>query len=184
MDITLVIRGEVGQGINTISYLLLKVLKTGLFAFSCEDIMSRIRGGINTTTIRISEKYNCRFKKEIDILVPLDPKVGDWVKSRLTPNIIILNEEKINPSKIKKELEKPVFLNTFLAGLITRIFNIDFSFLKSVIEEIFYLKGKEAIEKNLLAAKKGYDLGNGLNINLSIKNQIFQNGYYSRDLKH
>lgn len=176
MDITLVIGGEAGQGINTISYLLLKVFKkSGLFAFSCEDIMSRIRGGVNTTTIRISEKYNLGFKKEIDILVPLDPKVEDWVKSRLTPNTIILNEDKINLSKIKKELENPVFLNTFLAGLITRIFDIDFSFLKNVVEEIFYEKGVGIVEKNILAAKKGYDLGDKLNINISIKKSDLSN---------
>lgn len=43
--------------------------------------MSRIKGGINTTTIRVSEKYNYGFKREIDILLLLDLKVEDLVKS-------------------------------------------------------------------------------------------------------
>ncbi len=56
MDINIVIGGAAGQGLNIIEEIILKSLKkSGYYVFASKEIMSRIRGGINTTTIRISD---------------------------------------------------------------------------------------------------------------------------------
>ena len=56
-DISLVFCGAAGQGVQTITSALLVVLKKyGYNVFSCTEYMSRIRGGSNTTEIRITEK--------------------------------------------------------------------------------------------------------------------------------
>ncbi|MFN4190614.1 MAG: 2-oxoacid:acceptor oxidoreductase family protein, partial [Pseudothermotoga sp.] len=56
MDLSVVICGEAGQGIQTVEYLFPNILKQhGLNVFSYKEYMSRIRGGSNSTLIRISD---------------------------------------------------------------------------------------------------------------------------------
>ena len=71
-DISIVICGEAGQGIETIEKILTKVLKTsGYHVFSAREYMSRIRGGVNSTEIRISSKSIKAYVNRIDLLFAL-----------------------------------------------------------------------------------------------------------------
>ena len=55
MDLTIVISGEAGQGLETTSFILGKSLfRMGYNVFTSKDYMSRIRGGLNFSTIRFS----------------------------------------------------------------------------------------------------------------------------------
>ena len=56
-DICVVLAGEAGQGIQSIETILVNVLKKdGYNVFATKEYMSRIRGGVNSTEIRISDK--------------------------------------------------------------------------------------------------------------------------------
>ena len=47
-DISIVLCGETGQGIQTVERILIRILKlSGFNVFSTKEFMSRIRGGIN-----------------------------------------------------------------------------------------------------------------------------------------
>ncbi|MEI6080314.1 MAG: 2-oxoacid:acceptor oxidoreductase family protein, partial [bacterium] len=71
-DLSVVISGEAGQGINTIEYVLTGILKLeGYNVFATEEFMSRVRGGCNSTEIRISSKRVSAFTDKMDILIPL-----------------------------------------------------------------------------------------------------------------
>ena len=75
--LTLVLGGEAGQGIQFIEKTLLKIVKSsGFYVFVTKEYMSRIRGGINTTEIRISSEPVRAHVEQIDCLIPL--KVG-WL---------------------------------------------------------------------------------------------------------
>ena len=56
LDLTIKIGGAAGQGLDTIGSVLSKsLLKSGFYVFSTQYYLSRIRGGHNTSQIRISD---------------------------------------------------------------------------------------------------------------------------------
>ena len=56
-DASIVLCGAAGQGIQTVEHLLTRILKqAGYHVFSSSEFMSRIRGGSNSTEIRISSR--------------------------------------------------------------------------------------------------------------------------------
>ncbi len=76
-DISIVLSGEAGQGIKTVESVLTRILKDqGLNVFSCKEYMSRVRGGLNSTLIRISPGKVDAWVDRIDILLPLCPDLS------------------------------------------------------------------------------------------------------------
>ena len=61
IDINIIISGSAGQGIQTIGYILAKTAsKSGYNVFSWQEYESRIRGGLSSYRIRISDyPINC-----------------------------------------------------------------------------------------------------------------------------
>lgn len=56
-DISLVLAGEAGQGIQTIEQLLTRILKlVGFHLHATKEYMSRVRGGTNSISIRIASR--------------------------------------------------------------------------------------------------------------------------------
>ncbi len=54
-DLNIVICGAAGQGIKTVEKLLSRMFGiTGHFVFSTKEYMSRVRGGSNSTDLRVS----------------------------------------------------------------------------------------------------------------------------------
>ena len=71
-EISIVLCGEAGQGIQTVEKLFTKIVKnSGFNVFSTKEYMSRVRGGSNSTQIRISKKPVDAYIDKIDILIPL-----------------------------------------------------------------------------------------------------------------
>ena len=185
MDINIVIGGAAGQGLNIIEEIILKSLKkSGYYVFASKEIMSRIRGGINTTTIRISDSKKNGFKKFIDILIPLNEFVVDWIRNRINENTVILDEKKLNFKEISKNIGSGIYENVVIAGIIGKIFNIELNILKEIIVETFKNKSEKILSKNLIAIEKGFSKGKELNINIqtnktNLDNKILINGTQS-----
>jgi len=182
MDVNIVIGGAAGQGINVIEEIILKALKrSGYYVFASKEIMSRIRGGINTTTVRISDSEKNGFKRFIDILIPLNRFVVDWVRNRLSEKTIILDNEKLNFKEISNEIGGEIYENVVIAGIIGAIFDVELNNLKNIVNETFKEKSKEILSKNLIAIERGYSKGKELNLNFEIdknnlENKILING--------
>jgi len=158
--ISIVLAGEAGQGIQTVEYILTRVLKlSGYNIFSSKEFMSRIRGGTNSTEIRISSKRVSAFVDGIDILIPLSKDAVHHVKKRVSPNTIVLGEKE----NFRKEYK----------GSEDNIIDI-------------LAKGENIIQKNIEAGKKGYEIGSDLvtsgkidieiEKNLKVANEILLNG--------
>ena len=72
-DISIVLGGAAGQGIQTVETLLMQVLKKeGYHVFASKEYMSRIRGGSNSTEIRLTSKKRRAYVERIDLLLALD----------------------------------------------------------------------------------------------------------------
>ncbi|NLM96427.1 MAG: 2-oxoacid:acceptor oxidoreductase subunit alpha, partial [Halanaerobiaceae bacterium] len=73
MDLTIVISGEAGQGLETTSFILGKSLfRMGYNVFTSKDYMSIIRGSLNFSTIRFSTGKLRAVADMIDILIALN----------------------------------------------------------------------------------------------------------------
>ena len=74
--LSIVLAGAAGQGIQTVESMLTTLLhQTGFYVFSTKEYMSRVRGGVNSTEIRIASVPVASFVDRIDILVALNADV-------------------------------------------------------------------------------------------------------------
>jgi len=83
-DISIVLCGEAGQGIQTIETILMQAVKLGGYnVFSSKEFMSRVRGGENSTQIRVSSNRINAYVRRIDILVAISKGAIDHLKERI-----------------------------------------------------------------------------------------------------
>ncbi len=72
--VSIVLCGEAGQGVQTVEHLLTSLAKlSGYHVFAGQEYMSRIRGGNNSTLLRVSSRRVSAFVDRIDLLVPFSP---------------------------------------------------------------------------------------------------------------
>lgn len=188
-EILIVIAGEAGQGIDTITSFIAKSLKkSGYNVFFTLEYMSRVKGGCNSSTIRISSDNVCAYKDKPDFVFAISKDALDHVKNRIFENTIVVfeyeklevlnksaNNFKIEFSNVAKDFGGNIYINTIVAGIIMKILNIDSNLFRENIEQIFSKKGNEIVEKNQQAAAKGYEIGENLINEKEISVNISQN---------
>lgn len=171
-DISMVFAGEAGQGLQTVTETLLRILeKSGYNLFSCTEYMSRIRGGCNTTEIRITDNNCTAYLKRIDMLFALSPLSVEHLQSRITNGTLIFAEKSEFTGRWKAEYidtpfkkfaietGSPVFANTVAAGTVLGIIGIPIERLTDYLREQFAAKGADIASKNCTAAELGYNFG-------------------------
>jgi len=168
-DVSIVLAGAAGQGIQTIQYLLIPVLKSeGYYIFAMNEFMSRVRGGVNSTEIRVSSKNISAFVDKMDLFLPLNEESRERYKHRITKDTIIIDQKKVPMSQIAKELGNEIYENIVAVGFIFGLFKINKNLVKNHIKNHFRDKPK-FIQNNLLAVEKGYDIGVKYSKDIEIK---------------
>ncbi len=77
-DVTLLVAGQAGQGVDTSSELLARALyRVGYNVFAYPNVMSRIRGGHNYTSIRVSDQPVACCVARHNLLLALDESSSD-----------------------------------------------------------------------------------------------------------
>ncbi len=169
MDIKIVIGGEAGQGIQTISNIMSKFfLRSGYYVFTEQSYQSRIRGGHNFTQVRVSSEPVSSPDDGIDILVALNRETVD-IHSSETGGIIIYDNELIKDlsgdklfgvplQKIAIEkTQNKLAVNSVACGVLAGLLDGDISILERLMREQF--KDPDIGEKNVLAVRSGYEIG-------------------------
>ncbi|OSS41410.1 2-oxoglutarate oxidoreductase, alpha subunit [Desulfurella amilsii] len=169
MDYTIVLTAAAGQGVETIETLLSKAFKdSNFFVFSDKEYMSRVRGGVNSTTIRVSSKENKGYKQFADFLFLFTKQALEHSKNRISDNTIIFGENdfitdeyksqflEVDFLKIAKDLESAVFANTVAFGFISAMFKIDTDTAYKAIKNHFL--APDVVQKNITAYNEGYKL--------------------------
>ncbi len=166
MEYNILIGGSAGQGLDTISDFLEKVIKkSGFYLFSNKDYMSRVRGGHNFIQIRFGENRVFAHKDKLDLILALDENTVIYHKERLIKDGVIIADKgiKIDDEKILKlpllELAKSLSLSkaftSVAAGVILKYFSLGIE----DIDKYFSNKLSEEIRnKNIEAVKLGYNL--------------------------
>ncbi|MFW9928585.1 MAG: 2-oxoacid:acceptor oxidoreductase subunit alpha [Candidatus Thorarchaeota archaeon] len=171
-DISLVLCGAAGQGIKTVEELLTKTLKmSGFNVFATREYMSRVRGGVNSTSIRISSEKVRAFSERIDFLFPLNDSAIPHLKDKLNPDSVIIGEKNFIEQdsdapgvrievpflEISKDVGGKVYANIVVLGLICNLLNADKAILHNLLEENFSSKGTEVVQNNIKATDKGFE---------------------------
>jgi len=188
-DFSIVLCGAAGQGIQTVEELLTKTLKrSGYHVFATREYMSRVRGGVNSTTIRVSSKPVRAFIDRIDLLIPLNLQALPHLMERISSHTIIIGEKKYIetiPEVEAKRIEVPfldlsnqlggkIYANIIALGAILRLLNAEKRVLDSLVTQNFKKKGQEIVDNNINAVNKGYEIiepliqSNTIEINFNI----------------
>ncbi len=177
-DLSLVIVGQAGQGVQTVEQFMVGLLKgTGYNVYATKEYMSRVRGGMNSTELRVGsgEKKVRAYVERIDLLIPLHKNAVEHVKHRISDSTtILLDPDLIDESKyaqykciivpftkIQKEIG-PKFVNMYAVGVLSGIFKIPTERGKNIIKDRFSSKGDAILTKNFEAFEKGYTTGENL----------------------
>ncbi|MGQ9608815.1 MAG: 2-oxoacid:acceptor oxidoreductase subunit alpha [bacterium] len=175
-DVSIVLCGEAGQGIQTVEHILTQTLKlSGYNVFSTQEYMSRIRGGSNSTSIRVSSKRISAPLDRIDILIPFSKGSIDHLRWRISSETVILGEEKIYKdeyngdkainvpiSQIAYEIGGLIYSNTVAASIIAGLFKVDKNILSEFLKHRFAGKDENVIQRNIEAVNRGYEISNNL----------------------
>ncbi|MCC7560707.1 MAG: 2-oxoacid:acceptor oxidoreductase subunit alpha [Methanobacterium sp.] len=183
-DISVVLCGEAGQGIQTVEAILAQAVKqSGYNIFSTKEYMSRVRGGQNSTEIRISSRRVASYVDRIDLLLALSSGAINHLKDRISSETLIMGDpEHIKPFKDNKiidnvvdsnfieiplmetaqEIGGPIFANVIAAGVLSCLLNIPKEIFDGLISDMFARKGSEILEKDLKAGEAGYTIGKDL----------------------
>ncbi|MHA1995101.1 MAG: 2-oxoacid:acceptor oxidoreductase subunit alpha [Candidatus Hodarchaeales archaeon] len=173
-SISIVLCGAAGQGIATVETLLTSALKkSGLHVFSTQEFMSRVRGGTNSTTIRVSTNRVQSYCEKIDILVPFTKDAVSHVKNRLSPTSCILGDKQlfeknpdaqscimveVNYEAIAEEIGHRVYSNSVAVGVLAGILRTDRALIVELMANKFQSKGEKIVNNNIEAVKRGCDL--------------------------
>lgn len=195
-DVSMVLCGEAGQGIQTVEHILTHLLKlSGYHVFSTQEYMSRIRGGSNSTLIRVSSKRVCSPVERTDFLIPFSKGAVTHVKKRISPETILLGEKKIFEreyqgdraidvplSQIASEVGGGIYSNTVAVGLIAGLFKIEKAALDRYLGHHFAGREENTLKKNIEAARRGYEASEGLLKDRSLQVEVERDPQVSEEI--
>ncbi|WP_294344194.1 2-oxoacid:acceptor oxidoreductase subunit alpha [Prosthecochloris sp.] len=171
-DISIVFGGAAGQGVQTIAEALVRVLKrNGYYVFACTEFMSRIRGGSNSTEVRVTARKRGAYVSKIDFLVALNADAIDHLQDRIGETTLVFAEKKhLEGKDISGFIDTPIaefaekagskiFSNTVAVGIVLGLLGISIDAFSVYLSEQFATKGEDVVAKNITAAKLGYTFG-------------------------
>ena len=167
MNLNIVIGGEAGQGLKTLSNILSKsFFKMGFNIYSSKDYMSRVRGGHNFMSIRIGDEELTGPTTDEDILLALNEETIERHKDNLTDEGVILYDGatkdldhdvlSIAAGDIAKEIGNSKVANIVFVGALLKLLDLDLTKVKKLLKDYFADKGAEIAKVNTEALEEGY----------------------------
>jgi len=133
--------------------------------------MSRVRGGLNSTLIRISPGKVDAWVDRIDLLLPLCPDLSRLDHRISSKTMIIGEQDRINTHRpvidfsfeaAAKAAGDKRYANTVASGLILSLLGIDPCLLDTYLNKKFAKKTQAIIDANIEAARQGSEKGRDL----------------------
>lgn len=166
MNANLLIGGAAGQGMETLSHTLSKILqRRGYHLFTLQDYMSRVRGGHNFFQLRFSEDPVKTHRDDLDGIIALNQETLDLHIGRLNKDGFIIADNDVKsddkrlitlPAKdLAKEVGNPKVQTIVILGTLLKLYGMDQSHLEDILAEKFDAK---VIAQNIEAYQKGFDM--------------------------
>lgn len=166
------IGGEAGFGIMSAGLTFSKIAaRSGYHTYDYVEYPSLIRGGYNAHETVFSEDVVTTLKHDIDYLVCLNKHTYEENKSRLTPESVVLYDNKdlevndnvgqfvsIDFRKIVHEFQGEMIMrNSIALGATVALLGADLEILFSILESEFGDRQSQKFEINQKCASAGYD---------------------------
>ncbi len=177
-EATCVLSGAAGLGIQTVEDMLARlVVDSGLHVFGSREYMSRVRGGNNSTELRISTFRVDALVDRMDILVAMSRNVRANIRERIGPSTVIVGDR----AELGGELDDAggvfvqaplaelaaasggrIYSNSVAAGIVLGILGIDPGRAADYFLKRFSGKKPEVAERNSAACLAGHEVGERL----------------------
>src|SRR3972149_2866540 len=172
MEINFLVGGEAGQGVQTVGFVLAKVMSHGgLHVFADQDYESRIRGGHNFFRVRAGDTPVGALSENVDILIALNKETLDLHRSEVrTGGLALFDQGKTGDNAggdilFDVPLEKlaldttsdKLMTNSVATGAALGLLAYDFDLLATVLRDQFAKAGAAVVENNVKAARAGDD---------------------------
>ncbi|UCC97875.1 MAG: 2-oxoacid:acceptor oxidoreductase subunit alpha [Phycisphaerales bacterium] len=187
-DVSIVLCGQAGQGIQTVEHLLTRIFKlAGYNVFATKEYMSRVRGGVNSTGIRIGTEPVRASVGRIDILIPLNKGALHRIEPRISVQTLILADKETIGDDFDEarhrfidvpftgtavEIGNKIYSNVVAAGAVASLFGIELETARAYVKRFFSSKAEEVVRQNVAALKEGFRLGAALTESAKIQLDI------------
>ncbi len=186
-DLTIRIGGEAGMGLESSGAGFAKALaRGGLYVFGLPDYHSRIRGGHNFFSIRISPQPLYSHAEPVHLLLALDVETIRRHVDAVVPGGGIVYDEKEPPPD---DLRRPnvgffpvplsalareyggseVMRNTLILGVAAGLLGFDPAYMESIIRENFGRKGQAIVDANLKVTEAGIEAARPLQADFAFR---------------
>ena len=173
-NMTFKIGGAAGQGVESSGAGFAQALaRGGLHIFGLQDYMSRIRGGLNSSLIRVHEQPLYCHEDAVHILLPLSSEALEAYQDEVVEGggVIYDDNLKVDPgsisargrkampvplTEIAKEHGERVMSNTAALGAAAGVAEYNYERLADVIRKNFKRKGEDVVAANLRVARVAY----------------------------
>lgn len=163
-DLKILIGGEAGQGLVTLSQILTKaIVRAGYDIVVTQSYHSRIRGGHNTYALRVSSEEIQAPREGIDILVALNRETVNLHSGELTSRgMVILDDalEMPDASHLSvpfKSLTSDKYWNATAVGVVAEILGLEEPIVTQAARDFFSKHASDYAEENLKSLIAGRD---------------------------
>lgn len=167
MNLSIMIGGSAGQGVNTAETMLQLILtKKGYYWHSYKDYMSRVRGGYNFSVITISDQPVYCHENSHDLVLALTPEALEHGQTLLKESGLLILDEKLKStvntlataasidfSHIIKESQNPNGLSVLAVGVVCSVLGFSLSDLELMSSKKW---SQEVRLKNLATAELAF----------------------------
>ena len=172
LDITLMVGGEAGQGVQSVGFILAKAFARGGFhVFADQEYESRVRGGHNFFRVRVSDGEVLAVSQNLDILIAMNRETIELHKNEVKSNgVVIFDEEQtkvdaqgdnyfgVPLARLAEEAtHNKLMTNTVAVGVAVGLAGYDFDVVTAVLREEFARHGRQVAEDNVAAAIAGFE---------------------------
>ena len=173
-DLTIMIGGAAGQGLQVIGQVLSRALaRTGLHVFANQEYESRIRGGHSFFQIRASTTRVDAQHDTVDILVALNEETIHLHEGQTAPHGLVMYDSDLIKTEYSGDQYLPLPLstlsmeiagskrmaNTVAVGAAWSAMGMDVRVVEGVLETIFGRRGSDIVEKNVQVVRAGTKRG-------------------------
>ena len=170
MDLSVVIAGAAGEGVQTVGELFSRAaLQEGYAVFGFQEYESRIRGGRSSFRIRLTSSPLNAPRLDADLLLALNPDAARAYRPLLRPDGLLLTDGEAGATPAPGTSSLPFrrtaealgdrrMANTIAAGSLAALLGMGPGSLERAVTTSFGGKSKEVQEKNLVAARRGSSL--------------------------
>jgi len=164
-EVCIVIGGEAGQGLRTIETLLTGALtEAGMHVFATKEYMSRIRGGSNSVSLRVTSSPVRACVQRANFCLLLDRAAGEWLRPRITADTRLIGDPELLPehaariplplASLAEQAGGKIYANAVACGFITELLGLSGRILEECLKQLFK-DDETALDKNLAAARLG-----------------------------